>query len=68
MATSRERNCFTGFAAALTSAVAALVCALIFALVWADAAAASQAMMAILVYGASALVVESELIGALRRD
>jgi hypothetical protein len=82
MATSRERNRFTGFAAALTSTVAALARALICTLVWADTAAASQdpgvaagtassltqAMMAMLVYGASALVVGSGLIGALRQQ
>jgi ABC-type phosphate transport system permease subunit len=82
MATSRERNRFTGFAAALTAVVAVLACALICALVWIDAAAASQdpgvaagtastltqAMVAILVYGASALVVGSGLIGALRQQ
>jgi hypothetical protein len=79
MATFRERNRFTGFAAALTAAVAALACALICALAWIDAAAALQdpgvaagtastLTQAILVYGASALVVGSGLIGALRQQ
>jgi hypothetical protein len=82
MATSRERNRRTGFSAALTAAVAALACALICASAWADAAVASQdpgvaagaassltqAIMAILLYGASALVIGTGLIGALRQQ
>ena len=77
MATLRQRNRLTPFAFA--SALAALIGAL---LSFANAAIASQGpgvaagtassftqtMMAILVYGASALVVVSGLIGALRRQ
>jgi hypothetical protein len=74
MATSRERNRLVCFAAVLASAGAVLI--------WADAAVASQgpgvaagtasgltqAIKAILVYGASGLVVGSGLIDALRQD
>jgi hypothetical protein len=76
MARSRERNQLTRLAGILGIGVAVLT----LGFTWADAASASQgpgvaagsassftqAMMAILVYGASALVVGSGLIGALR--
>jgi hypothetical protein len=76
MARSRERNQLTRLAGILGIGVAVLA----LGFTWADAASASQgpgvaagsassftqAMMAILVYGASALVVGSGLIGALR--
>jgi hypothetical protein len=78
MASFRQSHRLARFAAVLASALAALTGAL---LTIADAAIASQgpgvaagtassftqAMMAILVYGASALVVAGGLIGALRR-
>ena len=76
MARSRERNQLTRLAGILGIGVAVLA----LGFTWADAASVSQgpgvaagsassftqAMMAILVYGASALVVGSGLIGALR--
>jgi len=78
MTASRGRNRLTRFAAVLASVVATLT----LALIWADAAVASQSpgvaagaasslsqvMMAILIYGASALVVASGLIGAIVGD
>jgi hypothetical protein len=73
MAPSRDATCFTRLTSFVATSAAALT--------WADAAFASQgpgvaagtassltqSMMAILVYGASALVVGSGLIGALSR-
>jgi hypothetical protein len=73
MTSSREKHRLTCFASVIATSVGALI--------WTDAAFASQGpgvaggsassltqtLMAILVYGASALVVGAGLIGALRR-
>ena len=78
MATARQSQRLARFAVVLASALAGLTGALS---IWPEAAVASQGpgvaagtansfiqvMMAILVYGASALVVVSGLIGALRQ-